>query len=392
MNVLILALAGGTLYPSPDARPIVDGVVLIRDGKIAAAGPRASVTIPRDARVINCSGNFLTAGLWNSHVHLFTPELLHARESSAAALTAQLDTMLNRWGFTTVFDIASLLENTLALRRRIESGEVRGPRVLTTGEPLWTEVPVYVRGFLEANHIAMAVVATPAEAAERVRRQAAAGADGIKLFAGSIRGRGKVANMPVEMVRAAVAEAHARHLPVFAHPQNSAGLEAAIAGGVDILAHTAPDSPPWTPAFAARLTQARMALIPTLTLFDWEARRGGESDAAREGWLAKMEAELRVFSQAGGDVLFGTDAGYIDHFDTAMEYDRMARAGMTFPQILASLTTAPARRFGYGERSGRIAPGMDADVTVLRDDPAKDITALARVRLAVRAGTVIYGR
>jgi len=384
-----LVLTGATVYPAPDAPPIAGAVVVVHGGQIAAVGPRASVRIPRDVQAIDCSGKFVTAGFWNSHVHIFTPGLLHARDSSAADLSGELDAMLNRWGFTTVFDIASVLDNTLALRGRIEKGEVRGPRILTVGEPLWTNVPIYVRDFLAANRIAMPVVATPEEAAARVRELAGRGADGIKLFTGSYQG-GSVDNMPAGMVRAAAAEAHAHHLPVFAHPQNLAGLEAAIGGGVDILAHTAPDSPPWTPEFVARLKGARMALIPTLTLFDFEARKGGMRDADREDWLARMEAELRAFSQAGGEVLFGTDVGYTDHYDTALEYTLMSRAGMNFPQILASLTTAPARRFGVSGRTGRVSPGMDADLVVLDGDPAKDITALSRVRLVVRAGTIVY--
>jgi imidazolonepropionase-like amidohydrolase len=68
----------------------------------------------------------------------------------------------------------------------------------------------------------------------------------------------------------------------------------------------------------------------------------------------------------------------------------MSRAGMTFPQILASLTTTPAQRFGYAAHSGRIAPGMDADLVVLSADPAADITALSKVTYTVRNGKVIF--
>jgi imidazolonepropionase-like amidohydrolase len=384
-----VVLSGATVYSAPDAPPLAGAIVVVHDGRVAAVGPRTAVRIPRDAQVIDCSGKFVTAGFWNSHVHIFTPGLLHARDAGAAELSGELDAMLNRWGFTTVFDIASNLDNTLALRRRIEKGEVRGPRILTVGEPLWTEAPIYVRDFLAANHIAMPAVTTPEEAAARVRDLAQRGADGIKLFTGSFQGA-TVNNMPVAMVRAAATEAHLHRLPVFAHPQNLAGLEAAIAGGVDILAHTAPDSPPWTPEFVARLTGPHMALIPTLTLFDFEARKGAIPEADREGWLARMESELRAFSQAGGEVLFGTDVGYTDHYDTALEYTLMSRSGMTFAQILASLTTAPARRFGAASHSGRIAPGMDADLVVLDGDPAKDITALSKVHLVIRAGTITY--
>jgi imidazolonepropionase-like amidohydrolase len=384
-----LVLTSATVFAAPDSPPIAGAAVVVHDGKIVSAGPRASVQIPRDARVIDCSGKFITAGFWNSHVHVFTPGLLHAREAKASELSGELDAMLNRWGFTTVFDIASVLENTLALRRRIASGKVRGPLILTVGEPLWTKPPIYVVGFLAANHLEMPAVTTPEAAAARVRDLAARGVDGIKLFTGSYQG-GSVDNMPVAMVRAAADEAHRHRLPVFAHPQNLAGLEAAIDGGVDILAHTAPDSPPWTAEFVARLKGAHMALIPTLTLFDFEARKGGLKEDDREGWLSKMESELRAFSQGGGEVLFGTDVGYTDHYDTAMEYSLMARAGLTFSQILASLTTAPAQRFGASAHAGRIAPGMDADLVVLDGDPAKDITALSKVHMVIRAGTILY--
>ena len=383
-----LVLTGATVYPSPDARPIVDAVIVIRDTRIATVGTRASVRIPRGARVVDCSGKFITAGFWNSHVHIFTPDLLHVRDTSAAQLNQGLDEMLNRWGFTTVFDIASVLDNTLALRRRIESGELRGPRILTVGEPLWTESPIYVRDYLAANRIQMPVVTTRDEAATRVRANARSGADGIKLFTGSLQAGGKVANMPLDLVRAATNEAHRRCMPVFAHPQNSAGLEVAIAGGVDILAHTAPDSPAWTPVFAARLKEAHIALIPTLTLFDFEARKGGISDLDRQHWIDKMVTELHVFSSAGGEVLFGTDIGYTDHFDTSLEFTLMSQAGMSFQQILSSLTTNPARRFGYSGRSGRIAVGLDADLTVLEADPARDSTAFAQVQLTIRGGKI----
>ncbi len=384
-----LALVGATVYPAPNAAAIHHTTVLVRDGRIVAVGPQARVKIPAGAQRLDCTGKFITAGFWNSHVHIFTPGLLRARNASAADLSAQLDAMLNRWGFTTVFDVASVLDNTVALRHLIDSGEVRGPHILTVGEPLWTAVPVYVRDFLVANNVSMRMVTTPEQAVEIVREHAQRGANGIKLFTGSVQARGKVANMPLAMVRAASSEAHRDHLPVFAHPQNTAGLEAAIEGGVDILAHTTPDSPDWTPQFVARLKRAHMGLIPTLTLFDFEARKGEASEQERERWIDKMVGELRAYSQAGGEVLFGTDVGYTDHFDTTLEYVLMSRAGMSFPQILASLTTTPASRF-QAPNSGRVVKGMNADLVVLDADPAADITALSRVNYTIRGGRVVY--
>jgi imidazolonepropionase-like amidohydrolase len=385
-----LAIVGATVYTDPYAAPIANAVVLIHDDKIAAVRRADATKIARDAAVIDAAGKFVTAGFWNSHVHLFTPALLHASDAKAADLDAALETMLNRWGFTSVFDLASVLDNTLALRKRIESGEVRGPRILTVGEPLWTQVPVYVRRYLEENGIAMPVVSTAVGAAARVRDEANRGANGVKLFTGSYQGQGVVANMPLELVEAAVAEAHRRHLPVFAHPQNLAGVEVAIRGGVDILAHTVPDSPEWTEAFVDRLESAHMSLIPTLTLFDFEARQEKASDADRLQWIGKMTAELRAFASRGGDVLFGTDIGYIDHFDTTLEFELMSQAGLTGRDILATLTTNPARRFGFGSRSGRVLPDYDADLVVLDADPAADARNLSKVRFTIRGGRIIF--
>lgn len=385
-----LALIGAKIYPSPTESPIENGSILIHDGQVLAVGSSPTIKIPRDATVIDCKGLVVTAGFWNSHVHILTPGLLHVRESSVAELNEQLDLMFNRWGFTTVFDVASVLDNTLALRRRIENNELRGPHILTVGEPIWTIEPVYVREFLKEHHIAIPHTETPDQAVALVRDHATRGANGIKLFTGSYQGGGKVAPLPLAVAKAAVEEAHRRQMPVFAHPQNVDGVNVAIDSGVDILAHTVPQSTPWTPEFVSRLKSANMALIPTLTLFDFEARKGNSSDQEREAWIAKMIAELRAYSQADGDILFGTDIGYIDHFDTALEFTLMAQAGLNFREILSSLTTSPAQRFGYSEHNGSIARGMDADLVVLDTDPAHGATAFSKVRSTIRSGRVIY--
>jgi len=385
-----LALVHAKIYPSPTEPPIENGVIVAHAGRILAVGPSPTIKVPRDATVIDCKGLIVTAGFWNSHVHILPPGLLGARDASVKELDEQLDMMFSRWGFTTVFDISSVLDNTLALRRRIESYEVRGPRILTVGEPVWTIEPVYVRDFLKEHQIRIPNTETREQAIELVRDHVAKGADGIKLFTGSYQGGGKVAVLPVAVAKAAVEEAHRHHMPVFAHPQNVDGVTVAIESGVDVLAHTVPQSPPWTPEFVSRLRRANMALIPTLTLFDFEARKDKGSDEEREVWIAKMVGELRAYSQAGGDILFGTDIGYTDHYDTALEFTLMSQAGMTFQQILASLTTNPARKFGYSNRSGRIAKGMDADLVVLDGDPGKDVSAFSKVRRVVRSGRLLY--
>jgi imidazolonepropionase-like amidohydrolase len=119
-------------------------------------------------------------------------------------------------------------------------------------------------------------------------------------------------------------------------------------------------------------------------------KKAHASEQSTQNFMDFVVNQLRAYSSAGGQILFGTDIGYIDHYDTAEEFTLMSRAGMTFPQILASLTTTPAQRFGYATHSGRIAPGMDADLVVLNGDPASDITALSKVDYTVRNGKVVF--
>jgi imidazolonepropionase-like amidohydrolase len=386
-----LALTNAKIYPAPTEPPIENAAILIHDGRIVAVGPSVSIKIPRDAQVIDCKGLVITAGFWNSHVHLILPGLLHAEKLSSGEVSSQLEGMLTRWGFTTVFDIASVLENTNLIRRRIESGEVQGPRLLTAGEPFWVRTPIYIRGFLEANHIAMPEIESKTQAEQRVRQQIHDGADVIKIFASSIE-RDDIFTMPLAMAQTIVAESHRAGKPVFAHVSNDQGIEVAVQSGVDILAHTTPSGSLWSKSFVKRLNAAHMALTPTLTLYDVEAKKSGTAPDIAEKWMNKAVQQLKAFSQSGGQVLFGTDVGYIDQFDTSEEFALMSRASMRFQQILASLTTNPARKFGYSGRRGRIAKGMDADLTVLQADPAENSTAFSRVRYTIVGGKVIWSQ
>jgi imidazolonepropionase-like amidohydrolase len=138
------------------------------------------------------------------------------------------------------------------------------------------------------------------------------------------------------------------------------------------------------------MTAAHIALTPTLTLWDVESRKGHASPEDIEEGMSKAARQVQAFSQAGGQVLFGTDLGYIEQFDTSEEFKWMSRAGMSFQEILASLTTNPVQRFGYSTHSGRIAKRMDADLVILRADPTQNTSAFSQVRYTIRNGEIIY--
>ena len=142
-----LALVGGRIYASPTADAIDDGIVIVRNGKIAEVGPRRSIKIPVGITTMNCSGKIITAAFQNSHVHFTEDKWNGAADQPASKLNEQLSAMLVRYGFITAVDTGSLLTNTVALRRRIEADEVIGPRILTAGVPLYPPngIPYYVK-------------------------------------------------------------------------------------------------------------------------------------------------------------------------------------------------------------------------------------------------------
>jgi imidazolonepropionase-like amidohydrolase len=383
-----LALVGATIYPSPEAPDISNGIVVVRDGVIAAVGTRADVPVPAEADVLDCAGLSLTAGFWNSHVHFMPWRLAAAGWLPGFVSAGEIRHMLTRYGFMHVLDTGSWLGSTARLRARIAQGLLTGPdiRIASGSFVAPGGSPYYVWP------VRLPALKTAAEARARVLLTLDAGADGIKLFTGGMAAPGAVVVMDTDIVRAVTTAARERGAFVVAHPSNSAGARAAIEGGVDILAHTFPleRDGPWDRSLIPRMRQAGMALIPTMKLWEYELRRAGRDRAVIDRWIQVAQDQVRSFVALGGPILFGTDVGYMREYDPADEYAYLAAAGLSFEQILAALTTAPAARFKQAMRTGRIAVGLEADLVAFDGDPRADIRSLARVRRVVHHGKLVY--
>jgi imidazolonepropionase-like amidohydrolase len=227
--------------------------------------------------------------------------------------------------------------------------------------------------------------ATPQEAEQMAQGYLKQGLDGIKLFTGSYMGNKPVVNMDAAIVKAAVNLAHAEGKPVFTHPQNRAGADNALAGGVDILAHTIPWEGHYTDDELALMKRQHVALIPTL--MEWTTVVS--DPAVAERLVQSGVDELEQYASRGGTILFGTDVGFQSGSETTQEFEFMGRV-MGWKGVLASLTTNPAEQF-KATTKGRVEKGMDADLVVLDADPAADVKNLAKVKYTVRGGEVIYG-
>jgi imidazolonepropionase-like amidohydrolase len=379
-----LVVLNARIWAAPEMAIAAPSTLVVRNGVIVStdAGDEVPVDLPR----FDAEGRVVTAGFWNCHVHFTERVWTGARRGNAAELQCHLDDMLLSRGFTTVLDLSSDPRTTLALARRIDSGELRGPRIVTaaTGIRPWRGIPFYVRESVPwFLRWLLPGPATSWGAAVTVAFQARQGAGLTKLFTGSYVTPTRVKPMRLAVARAAVRAAHQRGMLVLAHPSNHVGTRVAVEAGVDALAHV-PDETEGTEELLRFAADRGIRVVPTLSMF-------ATTVTTDEAYLAPIRAALRGFVGAGGRVLFGTDVGYMAERATNGEFRALAASGLTAADILRTLTTEPAM-FLRDEHAGTVDVGKRADLTILNTtSDAAGPEDFADIRAVIRGGRVAYG-
>jgi imidazolonepropionase-like amidohydrolase len=126
-----------------------------------------------------------------------------------------------------------------------------------------------------------------------------------------------------------------------------------------------------------------MAMIPTLKMFTTTV-------TTDQHYMDPIRAEVKSFHEQGGQLIFGTDVGYMSDYTTAGEFVELGRSGLNAMDVLAMLTVNPVARFGVTKLKGTVTQGKLADLTVLSADPATDLTNFSAVQMTIRSGRVIY--
>jgi imidazolonepropionase-like amidohydrolase len=372
-----LVVRNATLIQAPGAVPTPRATIVIRDGLISD-GPAPSGVLEIDA-----AGAVVTAGFWNCHVHLTEPVWSGAARKPDVQLQPALDDMFNSRGFTSVVDLGSNPIQTAAVRRRIETGDLLGPRIRAAGTGIYPGggLPFYVRE--DMPRLFRALTPTPrtrvgAAVAAALNRRF--GAEVVKLFTGSYIQPAIVKPMAPAIARTAVRIAHRHRLPVFAHTSDRAGLQVAIDAGVDVIAHVPDTTEGTAPLLRQAAAQGRW-LVPTLDMF-------AQTVTTDRAYIDPIHASLNLFHDEGGRILFGTDVGYLPDHDPRGEFAALASCGLSVDDVLAMLTTNPAAAFGTG--TGTVIPGQPGDLVLL--DKLATVTDLATIRTTVRAGQVTWVR
>lgn len=382
----LLAVQGARIYPSPDEPSIPNGTVVMRAGRIEAVG--VDLPIPPEARVLPGDGKFLTAGFWNAHVRFTERQWRDPARKSRDLLETQLQEMLTGRGFTTVVDTGSDPRVTFPLRQRIEAGGLHGPRIFTSGPGLYPPrgIPYYLRGSIPFwVRFLIPQPASPRVARRIAEKMISSGTDLVKLFTGSYIARGKVKNMAESVARAAVEVAHAHGQLAYSHASNLEGTRVAIQAGVDVLAHPPDSTEGIDESILRTLVDRQMAMTPTLKMF-------ADTVSPSPEYLQPIYEVVRRFHALGGELLFGTDVGYLHDPSTDDEFRALERCGLNGTSILRMLTTAPAHRFRRGEDPAIVSVGRPADLVLLDRDPMHEVGAFAQVRATIRGGRILYLR
>jgi imidazolonepropionase-like amidohydrolase len=401
-----VAFVGVNVIPMDRERVLQNHTVVVQDGRITAVGPAASTQVPSGATRVDGSGKYLIPGIAEMHGHV--PAVGQAGPQFAEDVLF----LYIAGGATTVRGMQGHISQ-IELRRRVESGELVGPRLVLSGPAM--------------AGIGGNAITDPAVAEQRVREYKQQGFDLLKVHEG----------LSQEVYDAIARSAKSQNMQWGGHVSDIVGLRAAIAAQqttvdhldnfeIELLRDPQAGITPQNvdesrlPALVRETRAAGVAVVPTMAL--WEVIVGAHESAPLaalpemkymppqtvQNWVTQTNTSrqnanpanaafhvglrnriLKALSDGGVVVLMGTDAPQrfsVPGFSLERELDVMAAAGMSPFAILQSGTTAVASHFGWSD-TGTIATGKRADLILLDANP---LTSIANMRR--RAGVMANGR
>lgn len=400
------AFIGARLIDGTGGPVIEDSVIVVRDGRIEAAGSRDGVEVPPDAEQVDVGGRTILPGLINAHGHINN---VRGLESDPSFYTEEhVENQLGlyaRYGITTVFSLGGDGPEGMLVRDRQDNPELDRARL-------------YVAG-------AIVTGPSPEEAREQVSTVAASGADVVKIRVDD--NLGSSTKMTPETYQAVIAASHEQSLDLTAHMYYLEDAKGLLRAGADLLAHSVRDSevddelvsllrdsgacycptlmrevstyvyetrPDWfdDPFF---LKEADLAVISALEEPDYQERlQNSRSAQTYKTQLAVAKQNLKILSDAGIPIAMGTDTGPAARFQGYFEHGELAlmvEAGLTPMQAIVASTSDAARCMNVEADLGSLEAGKWADFLVLGENPLEDIANTHSLESVYIAGNAVPG-
>ena len=402
MKVIVKA---GRVIDGTGAKPDARNAVLIEDGRIAAVDRGEAVGVTSDAELIDVPGGTVLPGFVEVHSHMhcsasastFDDLATDSHEALVARAVEAVRAALGS-GVTTMRDLGSRNEIAFPIRSAIESGIIPGPHLMVAGTPITTT----------GGHCHM--FGTEADSLDEVltalRGQVKLGADWIKIMSTggrfTPRTNPRMPQYPVEVLRAAVADAERLGVRVAAHCHAASGVRNCVEAGVHNLIHASwmsedPDGGyDYDPAVADEIAEKGLYVDPTI------AATGALRELRAPGWLERTFGSgfdlerryeiLRDMWDRGIKFVTGLDSGmdYLRFNDYAWVPTLMVeKMGISPLDAIVSGTKTSAECLGVLDETGTLEPGKRADVVVVEGDASSDIRALLSVDTVIKAGKVV---
>jgi imidazolonepropionase-like amidohydrolase len=408
-----------------------DQVILMSGGKIAAVGD-ASLSVPKDAKVLDLHGYTVIPGMVGMHDHLFYP----MGGAVFGEMAFSFPRLYLATGVTTIRTTGSIEPYTdLEIKKAIDAGEMPGPKMHPTGP--------YIEG-KGTFALQLHQLSGPEDATKLVNYWLDEGVDNFKIYN----------FVTADELSAAITAAHKRGAKVTGH-LCSIGFREAAKLGIDDLEHgllvdteffpwkkpgECPDSRPDDFPFISKLdvnsgpvhdmivdlVNHHVAITSTLPVFEVDvpgrpalqkrvldslslearnaflANKARMADAAtsreRYGsetppWAAALKKEMEfenAFVKAGGLLLAGEDptgiGGVLAGFGDQREVELLVEAGFTPVEAIHIATANGAQFLGESDKIGTIAAGKQADLVVIKGDPSKKIDDIENVGIVFKDG------
>ena len=377
------AISGATLIDGTGAAPAPDSVVIVRDGKIAAAGPRSQVAVPKGMTVVDGRGDTILPGLWEMHAHFAQVEW------GPAYLAA---------GITTARDCGGEFEFITSVRDLIESGRGLGPRLVLAG--LVDRSGTGTFGVNWAD--------TPEQGRAQVARYKAAGFAQMKIYS----------RIRPDVLAAVAAEAHRQGMTVTGHVPDGMTAIQGVEAGMDQINHFGPVYQEVRRAGDARAQVIQFfkdhhtVVDPTMAWGELLGRPMNVDIASFEPGFAKAPytltsvigtagspaaatprgagsndqfAVLRALYAAGIPIVAGTDKAVPGH-SVHRELEIYVQAGLTPMQVIQLATSGAARVMGMDREVGTVEAGKRADLILVQGNPVENFADLRKVVRVVSKG------